>query len=110
MARGTPKTFLYAGKTLQVVSLFLSQHFGQHLQLHKARHEASSSMSPRLTSLCNMRLSALYDNGCVVSSVSSLCAIVYCITIAPYNSKILCLLKRARKGASSSGLFIRFIH
>ena len=34
-------------------------------------------MSPRLTSLCNMRLSALYNNVCsVASSVSSLSAIV----------------------------------
>ena len=58
-----------------------------------------------------MRLSALYNNVCVVaSSVSSLCAIVYYVTIAPYNSKMLCLLKRARKGQQvqvcSSALFV----
>ena len=72
-------------------------------------------MSPRLTSLCNMRLSTLYNNVCVVaSSVISLCAIVYYVTIAPYNSKILCLLKRAYKGhqvqVCSSGLFVNQVY
>ena len=49
--------------------------------------------------------------------VSKDVAIVYYVTLAPYNSKsilsILCLLKRARTGVFSkghpSGLFIRFI-
>ena len=43
-------------------------------------------MSPRSASLCNMRLIALYNNVCVVV------AIIFYVTIAPYNSKILCLL------------------
>ena len=68
-----------------------------------------------MSSLCNMRLSALYNHVYVVaSSVSSLCAIVYYITIAPYDSKILCLLKRASKGhqvqVCSSGLFVNQVY
>ena len=43
--RGTPKIFVYTGKILQVVSLFLSQHFGQHLLRHKARHKAKCLLS-----------------------------------------------------------------
>ena len=39
-----------------------------------------------------------------------LLVIVYYLTIAPYNGKILCLLKRTRKGhqvqVCSSGLFV----
>ena len=62
-----------------------------------------------------MRLSAQYKYVYVVaSSVSSLCAVVYCVTIAPYDSKILCLLKRAGKGhqvqVCSSGLFVNQVY
>ena len=39
---------------------------------------------------------------------------VYYVTIAPYNSKIICLLKRARKGhqlqVCSSGLFVNQVY
>ena len=62
-------------------------------------------MSPRLTSLGNMRLSETYNNACfVASSVSSLYAIVYLRHNSTMQDTV--LLKSARK---NSGLFIRLI-
>ena len=86
--RGTPKIFLYTGKILQVVSQFKSAF---------------------LVSICYVIKYVIKQLLSKPINEPEVDFVNY-VTIAPCNSKILCLLKRDRKGhqvqVCSSGLFV----